>query len=172
MPRERQRPEEQKKGTRDRRANRTILLRTLVLMALFGIGAFIPLFGKLYAIQITEHENYQKRAIEQQTRDNAVSASRGRIIDSGGTILATSGTVYDVILSPTDFVKLQERWDKAFTDKDTGRVKTEVKGYYDRPELDQVAAALGEILGIDPEQAASRLAKNSSYEVQIGRAHV
>ena len=53
MPRERQRPEEQKKGTRDRRANRTILLRTLVLMALFGIGAFIPLFGKLYAIQIT-----------------------------------------------------------------------------------------------------------------------
>ena len=58
MPRERQRPEEQKKGTRDRRANRTILLRTLVLMALFGIGAFIHLFGKLYVIQITEHDNY------------------------------------------------------------------------------------------------------------------
>ncbi len=169
MPRERQRPEEQKKGTRDRRANRTILLRTLVLMALFGIGAFIPLFGKLYAIQITEHENYQKRAIEQQTRDNAVSASRGRIIDSGGTILATSGTVYDVILSPTDFVKLQERWDKAFTDSETGRKKTEAKGYYDRPELEQVAAALGEILGIDPERAASRLAKNSSYEVLATR---
>ena len=169
MPRERQRPEEQKKGTRDRRANRTILLRTLVLMALFGIGAFIPLFGKLYAIQITEHENYQKRAIEQQTRDNAVSASRGRIIDSSGTILATSGTVYDVILSPTDFVKLQERWDKAFTDSETGRKKTEAKGYYDRPELEQVAAALGEILGIDPERAASRLAKNSSYEVLATR---
>ena len=56
---------QRKKGNRvirqrpDRRANRTILIRSLFLMAIFGLVAFIPLFVKLWQIQISQHEYYQ-----------------------------------------------------------------------------------------------------------------
>ena len=39
-------------GGPDRRQNRTILGRTIFLMALFGVLAFIPLLWKLWQIQM------------------------------------------------------------------------------------------------------------------------
>jgi stage V sporulation protein D (sporulation-specific penicillin-binding protein) len=46
----------QRKKETDRRANRTILGRTILLMVMFGVLAFIPLFAKLFQIQIVEHD--------------------------------------------------------------------------------------------------------------------
>ena len=88
----------------DRRANRTILLRTLFLMLVCGVCAFVPLFVKLYQIQIVEHEKYEQLAIDQQTRDSTVSASRGTIYDSKGTPLAMSYTAvsYTHLTLPTN----------------------------------------------------------------------
>ena len=80
----------------DRRANRTILIRSLFLMAIFGLLAFIPLFVKLWQIQISQHDYYQNLAVKQQTRDSTVTANRGTIYDSKGEVLAMSATVYDV----------------------------------------------------------------------------
>ena len=65
---------DRKKGSRvvrqkpDRRANRTILIRSLFLMAVFGLMVFIPLFFKLWQIQISQHDYYQELAVRQQTR--------------------------------------------------------------------------------------------------------
>ena len=88
--------EKRKKGTRiirqkpDRRANRTILIRSLFLMVLFGLVVFIPLFFKLWQIQISQHDYYQELAVQQQTRDSTVTANRGTIYDSQGAVLAMS----------------------------------------------------------------------------------
>ena len=60
----------------DRRANRTILGRTLFLMLLFGVVAFIPLFAKLYDLQIVQQKELQSKALGQQTRDSLVAANR------------------------------------------------------------------------------------------------
>ena len=60
----------------DRKLNRTILHRTLFLLVTFGLLTFIPLFFRLWTIQIRDHELYQGKAISQQTRDNAVSANQ------------------------------------------------------------------------------------------------
>lgn len=92
---------------KDRRANRIIFRRTAFLMAFFGCLVFIPLLWQLWSIQITNHEKYEQKAIEQQTRDTAVSANRGTIYDTKGNILAISATVHDIILSPRDVLKLQ-----------------------------------------------------------------
>ena len=59
----------------DRKANRVILRRTLFLMLLFGLITFLPLFHRLYTIQIRDHAMYQQKAIDQQTMDNPVSIS-------------------------------------------------------------------------------------------------
>lgn len=151
-------------GGVDRKLNRTILHRTLFLLVTFGILTFVPLFFRLWTIQIRDHELYQGKAISQQTRDNAVSANRGKILDVNGNVLASSGTVYDVILSPGDFKAVQESWDKKFKD-DNGNILTEKKGYYPRPEADAVATALAEILGVDLERINKLFAKETKYEV-------
>ncbi len=146
----------------DRRANRTILIRTLVLLAVFGVAAFVPLFGKLYAIQIRDHKMYQEKAIEQQTMDNSVAANRGTITDTNGKVLAMSATVYDIIISPKDFAAVQESWDKKYGE-DPGSAP------YERPEIETVAAGLAEILGVDEEKLQKRLQKDSYYEVAAVR---
>ena len=145
----------------DRKANRTILGRTVFLMILFGVAAFLPLFWYLWNIQIRDHEMYQQKAIAQQTRDNAVSASRGKITDVNGKVLATSGTVYDVIISPNDFDTVQANWDKKAA---AGKTPS-----YARPEAETVARALAEILGKDPEKLLTLMEKNSKYEVAASR---
>ncbi len=155
----------------DRKANRVILRRTLFLMLLFGLITFLPLFHRLYTIQIRDHAMYQQKAIDQQTMDNPVSANRGDILDTNGNVLAMSATVYDVILSPKDFKALQERWDDKYTDNE-GRVLTEKNGYYPRPETDDVAAALSAILGLDPESVLKKLEKNTYYEVAASRVEL
>ena len=168
--RDRRHEGEQREHTKavDRKANRTILYRTVILLVLFGVATFLPLCYKLWEIQIRDHDFYQQRAITQQTRDNAVSASRGKITDVTGKVLATSGTVYDVIISPNDFKMVQENWDKKFRDDD-GNILTSAKGYYARPEVVTVANALAEILGSTPEKMQKLLEKNSKYEVAASR---
>ena len=91
----------------DRRQNRTILGRTLFLMGVFGVMAFVPLLWKLWQIQIVDHEFYEELAIDQQTRDMLVTAPRGTIYDSQGNILAVSTTVQNVVISPKDILKGQ-----------------------------------------------------------------
>ena len=141
----------------DRRANRTVLIRTVALLLTFGVAAFLPLFGKLYAIQIRDHDLYQEKAIQQQTMDNSVAASRGVISDTNGKVLAMSATVYDVIISPKDFEAVQKNWDKKYGEK--------TDPPYARPEMETVAAGLAEILGADPEKLQKSLGKDSYYEV-------
>ena len=51
----------------DRRANRTILVRTLFLLTLFGVAAFVPLLVRLWQIQIRDYDKYQGMAVEQPT---------------------------------------------------------------------------------------------------------
>jgi len=125
----------------DRRANRLILRRTLTLMVFFGIVTFGILLWKLWQIQIVDHDLYEGKAIEQQTRDVTVSANRGTVYDSEGNILAISATVQNVILSPRDV--LANKLDKNL-----------------------IADGLSEILGIDREKIMKRLEKtNSAWEL-------
>ncbi|NCC68640.1 MAG: hypothetical protein EOM14_10710, partial [Clostridia bacterium] len=78
--------------------NKTILRRTLFLMIVCGIVAFIVLAAKLYDIQILHHDEYESAAIEQQVRETAVSAYRGTIYDTNGKILAMSASVDTVYI--------------------------------------------------------------------------
>lgn len=146
----------------DRRANRTIFRRTMFLMLLFGMVIFIPLFLKLWKIQITDHEFYKQKAVEQQTGDKAVAAKRGTIYDSQGAILAMSATVHDIILSPRDVIMLQKDYAKAV---ETAREKNKPFPQYPEPTNDFIAQGLSEILGVPKDDILARLAKtNSAYQ--------
>ena len=91
-------------ATRGSHSKRSILRRTVVLMAVCGIVMFLPLVWKLYDISILHHDEYQKTATRQQTLDIAISAQRGNIYDRNGSVMAMSATVYNLILSPRDLM--------------------------------------------------------------------
>ena len=89
-----------KKMSFSRRANRTVLFRTFLLMALFGVGIFVPLFLQLYQIQIVKHDFYKKGAVDQQTRDTVISPVRGAIYDRNYKPLAVCASVETIFISP------------------------------------------------------------------------
>jgi len=84
------------------KSNRSLFRRTVVMMVCLGIVCFIPLVAQLWKLQITEHEYWEEKGANQQTKDVAVNAGRGTIYDGAGNTLAMSATVYQLILSPRD----------------------------------------------------------------------
>ncbi len=147
----------------DRRANRTILIRTLILMGIFGLAVFVPLFFRLWQIQIEEYDKYRELVADQQTKDSTVEANRGTIYDSTGTPLALSATVYNVQLSPKEIIQCQKEYQE--------KVENALKNDKDPPDYPEptaqfIAENLAEILDLEVDDILARLAKeNSLYEM-------
>ncbi|MDR3206909.1 MAG: PASTA domain-containing protein [Oscillospiraceae bacterium] len=142
-----------------RRANRTVLFRTILLMSLFGVALFVPLFVKLYSIQIIKHDLYEKQAVEQQTRDDIISPVRGTIYDRNYKPLAVSASVETVFLEPVSIVDdaqamliarnlseiLGVDYDETYAKaKKADRYYEEVKKNLEKPEADLVRAFIAE----------------------------
>ncbi len=127
------------------RPGKSILSRTLILMAVCGIAAFAVLIGRLYQLMILEHDTYERMAVEQQTRETSVQADRGDITDRNGNLLAISATAYNVFLSPDELREAVEE---------------------DGVDFAAAAAELSEILEVSYETILKR-AENvgSMYEV-------
>ena len=124
-----------------RRANRIIQQRTLLLLALLGIGTFLLLFAQLYKLQIKQHDELKTLAVRQQTLRTTVEASRGTIYDRNGTILAMSASAEDIFLSPKEIVENDQ-------------------------DQNLIANGLAEILNLDAADILKKMEKtNSQYEI-------
>ncbi len=162
MERERDRREDRPRSEHrarvdDRHNKQRVFWRTVVLMVLFGVVAFVPLLWKLWDIQINQHEELQRMAVDQQTRDLAVSADRGRIYDAEGNILSISATVQNLVLSPKDLnAAIEANEEKAAAGKKSN------------PSLNKefIAQGLAGLTGLDATDILQRMEKTTSqYEV-------
>lgn len=90
------------------RPNKTIMVRIIIVMCLFGVVAFIPLIAKLINIQLVDYKMYQAKAIEQQTRDTIITPKRGVIYDRNMNELAVSATAETVYIAPVDIKTADE----------------------------------------------------------------
>lgn len=127
-------------GTRVSGASGTVLKRIRIMM-LVGVVIFIPLIIQLYIVQIKNHGEYEYRAIDQQTSEYTVTASRGTIYDRNMNVMAYSAAAEKIFLSPYEISKFGE---------DTGLI----------------ADTLSQILGVDREELIRRtLDTESQYEV-------
>mgnify|MGYP002569568744 CR=1 FL=1 len=124
--------------------SRQMLRRTLFLMAVCGIGAFVVLLGRLYQLQIIDHEKYESMAIEQQLRSVPSSAMRGVIYDTNMNTLAVSASVDNVYLSPA-----------------------EIEMYGEDREL--IARGLSEILDISYDEIYEKTGQKGSWYVTVAR---
>ncbi len=122
----------------EQKANTQILRRTLFLLVVCGILAFIVMAAHLYKVQVRDHEYYEQKAIEQQLRQTTISASRGTIYDSNMKVLAMSASVETVYISPA-----------------------ELKMYKENPEF--IAKNLSEILGVSYDDIMKKWQDTGSW---------
>jgi stage V sporulation protein D (sporulation-specific penicillin-binding protein) len=109
-----------------------MILVTLV-MTVLCMGVLIY---RLSVLQITGGQEFQQRAVAQQMRSITIDANRGTIYDRNGKALATSATVWNVVLVPA---------------------------YIEDDEVEEIAAGLSEILGVEKEEVAARCANKQRY---------
>lgn len=124
--------------------SRQMLRRTLFLMAVFGIGAFLLLLARLYKLQIIDHEKYERMAIEQQLRSVPSSVTRGAVYDTNMNTLAVSASVDNVYLSPQEIEMYGE--DRAL-----------------------IAQGLSEILGVSYDEIYEKSGQKGSWYVTVAR---
>ena len=151
-------------ATRGTHSKRAIFHRTLFLMVLCGAVMFIPLMWKLWDIAIVHHEEYQKRASDQQTLDRSITARRGNIYDRNGNIMAMSATVYKLILSPRDLVDSVSKKDDEGKELSDEAYQAKVAARQDQ----MVEELMALVPGLDREKAVKKVhdTKNAYWELR------
>jgi stage V sporulation protein D (sporulation-specific penicillin-binding protein) len=150
-----------------RLAKLVIQRRTLALLLVFGVAAFLALFAKVYDLTITQHNQLQDGASSQQMRSTVISASRGSILDRNGVTLAVSASADNVFLDPRAIEKYAGELDKARAQKMVDGLKEGEKLPMSGQEYkDLLAVGLADILDITEEKVRSEMAKtNYAYAV-------
>lgn len=131
-----------------RRMQRKLLISFLAICVLF-----VGLIGRLMFIEYTSGERYEKIVLSQQEYDSTtIPYQRGNIVDSKGTVLATSVDVYNVILDC-----------KVLNANDATVISSTVEAVAECfPEIGR--EAVEDELKNNPESQYSVMAKKVSYE--------
>ena len=157
-----------RKSDAARRANQTVRSRTMLVMVLLGVVTFLLLFWKLYDLQINRHEEMQGKAVNQQTREVVVTASRGSIYDRSGNVLAVSATAESLYISPKDIAAYVENQEESIA---AAAEKAAEKGEsYSAPEVrDQsyIARGLSRITGVDQAKIEGRMEEVNNQYVEV-----
>lgn len=87
-----------KKKRPPRKIGRKMKTKLLCMFAVITV-AFVGLIGRIMYIQYTKGDTYTKKVLSLQSYDSkTLPYQRGDIVDTNGTVLATSVAVYNVIL--------------------------------------------------------------------------
>ena len=117
--------------------------RILIIMLMFGILAFVPVFWRLYDLMIRNYDYYAGLALRNQTRTTAVTADRGDIFDRNMNILATSVSVENVFLDPHELKQ-------------------------SKADIAAISQFLGQTLGKDPAWIAEQAVAYKQRYKQVG----
>ena len=117
--------------------------RIMLVMAVLGILAFLPIAAQLYRLMVVEYDYYAAKALRNQTRTTTVTAERGNIYDRNMNVLATSVSVENVYLDPHELKQAGE-------------------------DLEKISHALGEILEKDPAWIKEQATDLKQRYKQIG----
>ena len=117
--------------------------RIMLVMAVLGILAFLPIGVRLYSLMVTQYDYYANLALRNQTRTTAVAAERGNIYDRNMNILASSVGVENVYLDPHELKQARE-------------------------DIGQISTFLGEVLDRDPQWIEQQAKDFSKRYKQVG----
>lgn len=122
--------------------NQGMRLRTRLLGAAMALLCFGVLAGRLYWLQVVQHDLYAQRAENQQLRSTRIPAPRGEILDRSGQTLATSATCWTVRAAPREM---------------------------EAEDVDAASRTLAEILDLDEETVREKLSQRTSNDALLRR---
>ena len=117
--------------------------RIYLVMLLFGILAFVPVFWRLYDLMVRNYDRYAALALRNQTRTTTVTAERGEIYDRNMNILASSVHVDNVYLDPHELKQ-------------------------SKADIQEISRVLGEILEKDPAWIEDQAKDTKKRYKQVG----
>ena len=117
--------------------------RIMLVMAVLGILAFLPIGGRLWYLMVTRNDYYSAQALRNQTRTTTVSGERGKIYDRNMNILAGNVGVENVYLDPHELKQAKE-------------------------DIDLIGAFLGQVLDRDPAWIKEQAKDLSKRYKQVG----
>ena len=155
------------KNRTDRKTTREMWIFFILFIAVAAL-----IIGRLIKYQITDADINRAYVTSINTAQAEVSPKRGNIYDRNGNLLATSVTVYNVIVSPDDIRERKESDEKknsdsnenndVFYDLTTDKYGKEV---HVKNVDKMISSILSEYLGVSESEIREKLEKeNRKYE--------
>ena len=125
--------------------------RLIVAFLVIGV-LLVALLFRLGWIMVINGETYSKKAVAQQTKDEAIEAKRGDILDRNGKELAVSAAVYSIWARPATVREIENGTDE----------EKEAK-------VDNTATKLAEILEMDAAEVKSIISNTDKALVKVAK---
>ena len=132
-----------KKTTEFPGGTRPIHRKRIKNVLICGVLILAALVGRTAWHQIVRGDELSRKALEQQTSDNTVSAKRGKIYDRNYKVLASNVTVETISITPENVKKSLE----------TNNIP-----------ISMAAEEIGNILSVDAKEIENKINKESSFE--------
>lgn len=128
---------------------RATFIRYTAILTVFAIAAAY-LLSVIFRLSVFENEYYRNKTHEQITTSTVLRAKRGEIYDCNMNLLAKSGNVWRIFVSPVQIKKAE---------KENGR---------DLRTL--ISDGLSEILGIDKEDIYEKISRSHVLDVTVKKS--
>ena len=122
-------------------------LRRSAWIGIVIFAVFAALMIRILIIQTVSFDKYQSKVINQMTTESPVPASRGKIYDRNGNVLATNITTYRVFISPSGIESAQNALE------DTSTVQY----------AHTVSKGLSELLGVSYDEVYKQATQYTQY---------
>ena len=147
--------------------NRSLKVRSYVLLGLFlAVGCGV-LIWRLYTWQIVRHDEMLNAAASQQMKDMTITPQRGQIYDATGKVLAKSSIVWTITADPSQIKapSLSKEELEAMGGTETDESKAQRRA--DR--IQTVSQDLAEILSMDAQEIYDKLIDDSKQYVLLAK---
>lgn len=153
--------------------------RRLTFWMMFPLLAIvIYMIIEIYKVSVVERDKWRSLANSQQVKSTVVSASRGSVLDSNGSVIAQSATVYNIYCDPKMFAeqlklkddKVKELEELVKTEKDSGKLESYKKKLENAGSGDAILDELTEFLAgklkLDTADVKKKLTNtNTQYSI-------
>lgn len=147
--------------------NRSLKVRSYVLLGLFLVVGCGVLIWRLYTWQIVRHDEMLNAAASQQMKDMTITPQRGQIYDATGKVLAKSSIVWTITADPSQ-IKAPSLTEEEL-DAMGGTESDESKAQRRAARVQSISEDLAEILSMDAQEIYDKLIDSSKQYVLLAK---
>lgn len=147
--------------------DRSLKIRSFVLLGLFLAVGCSLLIWRLYTWQIVRHDEMLQAAASQQMKDMTITPQRGQIYDATGKVLAKSSIVWTITADPSQ-IKAPSLT-KAELEAMGGSESDESKAQRRAARVQTISQDLAGILSMDAQEIYDKLIDDSKQYVLLAK---